>query len=143
MNIWKFQNGYCWNCKQIRIHLGTRIETSRFCLLCLYPHFNFQVALCKRIRILESGKFCCGIFHCVWNISASAGSINNEDCIFHFFCFISFVHSYITIVLNILLKITILTSFMVTTSKRLDYVCPAQTELGKGSLLFQFQYFAC
>ena len=45
--------------------------------------------------------------------------------IFHFFRFIAFVHSYITIVLNILLKITMLTSFMVTTSKRLDYVCPA------------------
>ena len=68
---------------------------------------------------------CCGIFHCVWNISASAGSINNQDCIFHFLRFIAFVHSYITIVLNILLKITMLTSFMVTTSKRLDYVCPA------------------
>ena len=70
-------------------------------------------------------KLCCGIFHCVWNISASAGSTNNQDCIFHFFRFISFVHSYITIVLNVLLKITMLTSFMVTTSKRLDYVCPA------------------
>ena len=68
---------------------------------------------------------CCGIFHRVWNISASAGSINNQDCIFHFFRFISFVHSYITIVLNVLLKITMLTSFMVTTSKRLNYVCPA------------------
>ena len=61
----------------------------------------------------------------VWNISASAGSINNQDCIFHFLRFIAFVHSYITIVLNVLLKITMLTSFMVTTSKRLDYVCPA------------------
>ena len=68
---------------------------------------------------------CCGIFHCVWNISTSAGSTNNQDCIFHFFRFISFVHSYITIVLNVLLKITMLTSFMVTTSKRLNYVCPA------------------
>ena len=71
------------------------------------------------------GTSCCGIFYCVWNISASAGSINNQDCIFHFFRFISFVHSYITIVLNVLLKITMLTSFMVTTSKRLNYVCPA------------------
>ena len=61
----------------------------------------------------------------VWNISASAGSINNQDCIFHFLRFIAFVHSYITIVLNVLLKITMLTSFMVTTSKRLNYVCPA------------------
>lgn len=70
-------------------------------------------------------EYCCGIFHCVWNISASAGSTNNQDCIFHLFRFISFVHSYITIVLNVLLKITMLTSFMVTTSKRLNYVCPA------------------
>ena len=69
--------------------------------------------------------YCCGIFHCVWNISTSAGSTNNQDCIFHFFRFIAFVHSYITIVLNVLLKITMLTSFMVTTSKRLNYVCPA------------------
>ena len=61
----------------------------------------------------------------VWNISASAGSINNQDCIFHFLRFIAFVHSYITIVLNVLLKITMLTSFIATTSKRLDYVCPA------------------
>ena len=68
---------------------------------------------------------CCGIFHCVWNISASPGSINNQDCIFHFLRFIAFVHSYITIVLNILLKITMFTSFIATTSKRLDYVCPA------------------
>ena len=68
---------------------------------------------------------CCEIFHCVWNISASAGSTNNQDCIFHFFRFIAFVHSYITIVLNILLKITMFTSFIATTSKRLDYVCPA------------------
>ena len=45
--------------------------------------------------------------------------------IFHFFRFIAFVHSYITIVLNILLKITMFTSFIATTSKRLDYVCPA------------------
>ena len=71
------------------------------------------------------GTSCCGIFYCVWNISASAGSINNQDCIFHFLRFIAFVHSYITIVLNVLLKITMLTSFMVTTSKRLNYVCPA------------------
>ena len=41
------------------------------------------------------------------------------------FRFIAFVHSYITIVLNSLLKITMLTSFIATTSKRLDYVCPA------------------
>ena len=61
----------------------------------------------------------------VWNISASAGSINNQDCIFHFLRFIAFVHSCITIVLNVLLKITMLTSFIATTSKRLDYVCPA------------------
>ena len=46
-------------------------------------------------------------------------------CIFHFLCFITFVHSYITIVLNILLKITMLTSFIATTSKRLDFVSPA------------------
>ena len=77
------------------------------------------------------GSYCCGIFHCVWNISASAGSINNQDCIFLFLRFIAFVHSYITIVLNILLKITMLTSFMVTTSNYVcnyvcpDYVCPA------------------
>ena len=88
------------------------------------------------------GSYCCGIFHCVWNISASAGSINNQDCIFLFLRFIAFVHSYITIVLNILLKITMLTSFMVTqvttyvtTYVRTTYVRP-QTELGKGSLLF-------
>ena len=68
---------------------------------------------------------CCGIFYCVWNISASAGSINNQDCIFHFLRFIAFVHSYITIVLNVLLNITMLTSFIATTSKRFDYVCPA------------------
>ena len=29
-----------------------------FSLSCLYPDFNSQVALCKRIRILEFGKFC-------------------------------------------------------------------------------------
>ena len=74
---------------------------------------------------LEFRYACCGIFHCVWNISAPAGSINNQDCISHFLRFIAFVHSYITIVLNVLLKITMLTSFIATTSKRLDYVCPA------------------
>ena len=69
---------------------------------------------------------CCGIFHCVWNISASAGSINNQDCgIFHVLRFIAFVHSYVTIVLNILPKITMLTSFIAATTKRLDYVCQA------------------
>ena len=30
---------------------------------------------------------CWRIFHCVWNISAFAGSLNNQDCIFHFLCF--------------------------------------------------------
>ena len=35
------------------------------------------------------------------------------------------VRRVITIVLNILPKITMLTSFIATTSKRLDYVCPA------------------
>ena len=35
------------------------------------------------------------------------------------------VRRVITIVLNILHKITMLTSFIATTSKRLDYVCPA------------------
>ena len=81
---------------------------------------------CVRGRPMRYRRpLCCGIFHCVWNISASAGSTNNQDCTFHFFRFISFVHSYITIVLNVLLKITMLTSFMVTTSKRLNYVCPA------------------
>ena len=47
---------------------------------------------------------------------------------------ITFVHSYITIVLSILPKSTVATSFIATTSKRLDCVCP--TELGKGSLSF-------
>ena len=61
----------------------------------------------------------------VWNISASAGSINNQDCIFHFLRFIAFIHSYVTIALNILPKITMLASFIATTSKRLDLVCPA------------------
>ena len=58
----------------------------------------------------------------VWNISASAGPINNQDCIFHF---IAFIHSYVTIALNILPQITMLASFIATTSKRLDLVCPA------------------
>ena len=61
----------------------------------------------------------------VWNISASAGSINNQDCIFHFLRFIAFIYSYVTIALNILTKITILASFIATTSKRLALVCPA------------------
>ena len=61
----------------------------------------------------------------VWNISASAGSINNQDCIFHFLRFIAFIYSYVTIALNILTKITMLASFIATTSKRLALVCPA------------------
>ena len=61
----------------------------------------------------------------VWNISTSAGLVNNQDCIFHFLHIIAFVHLYITIVLNILFKITVLTSFIATTSKHLDYLCPA------------------
>ena len=61
----------------------------------------------------------------VWNISASACSINNQNCIFHFLRFIAFIHSYVTITLNILPKITMLASFIATTSKRLDLVCPA------------------
>ena len=84
----------------------------------------FSVSNTVLIRTFARER-CCGIFHFVWNISASAGSINKQDCIFHFLRFIAFVHSYITIVLNILLKITMFTSFIATTSKRLDYVCPA------------------
>ena len=61
----------------------------------------------------------------VWNTSASAGSINNQDCIFHFLRFIAFIHSYVIIALNTLPKITMLASFIATTSKRLDLVCPA------------------
>ena len=61
----------------------------------------------------------------VWNISASAGSINNQDCIFTFLRFIAFIHSNVTIALNILPKITMLASFIATSSKRLDLVCPA------------------
>ena len=61
----------------------------------------------------------------VWNISASAGSINNQDCIFHFLRFIAFIYSYVTIALDILTKITMLASFIATTSKRLALVCPA------------------
>ena len=61
----------------------------------------------------------------VWNISASAGSINNQDCIFHFLRFIAFIHSNVTIALNILPKITMLASFIATTSKRLDLVSSA------------------
>ena len=91
--------------------------------------YHSKVVTCSRTYI--SLKFfliillhrCCGIFHCVWNISAFASSINNQDCIFHFLRF-AFVHSYVTNVLNILPKITMLTSFIATTSKRLDWVCP-------------------
>ena len=51
---------------------------------------------------------------------------------FHFLRFIAFVHSYITIVQNILPKITMLTSFIATTSKRLDYVCLAANQTWQG-----------
>ena len=50
---------------------------------------------------------------------------SGEDCIFHFLRFIAFIHSYVIIALNTLPKITMLASFIATTSKRLDLVCPA------------------
>ena len=107
-----------------------------FITLCIYRGLSVDVSF---IRKYHFSSMCCRIFHCVWNISAFAGSIHNQDCIFHFLCFIAFVHSYITIALNVNLpKITVLTSFIATTGKRLDCVCPAAnlTEFGKGSLLF-------
>ena len=47
-------------------------------------YFLFRHSL---IRL--EGTSCCGIFHCVWNISTSASSINDQDCIFHFLRFIA------------------------------------------------------
>ena len=96
-----------------------------------FDHFCEESTMARSYRLfrhslilLEGLSSSYGIFHCVWNISAFAGSINNQDCIFHFLRFIAFVHSYITIVLNILPK-TMLTTFTATTSKRLDCVCLA------------------
>ena len=44
----------------------------------------------------------CGIFHCIRNISALAGSTNTQDCICRFLLFIAFIDLFITVVLTIL-----------------------------------------